>query len=88
MAYTYNDVTGVTGVQLVSENGVPVGVQTVNGFSSMVSGPFVKASLPTGTPGQVIYVLNATGMHVTGSLAFYDGNTSSWIDVTTGLAIV
>jgi hypothetical protein len=47
---------------------------------------YAKASLPTGTAGQVIYVSDATGAHVTGSLCFFNG--TAWIDVTTGVAVV
>ena len=47
---------------------------------------YVKASLPAvGTGGGMIYVSDATGAHVTGSLAFSNG--TSWIDVTTGIAV-
>jgi hypothetical protein len=47
----------------------------------------VKTALPTVTPaGKLLYVSNATGLHVTGSLCFSNG--TSWIDVTTGVAVV
>lgn len=46
---------------------------------------YAKASLPTGSTGQVIYVSDATGAHVTGSVAFYNG--THWIDVTTGTTV-
>lgn len=47
---------------------------------------FAKASLPAvGAAGGMIYVNDATGAHVTGSLCFSNG--TSWIDVTTGVAV-
>lgn len=58
------------------------------GATTRVNAPsFLKASLPAvGAAGGVIYVSDATGLHVTGSLAFSNG--TSWIDVTTGIAVV
>lgn len=54
---------------------------------AITNASYAKASLPSATHvGQQIYVNNATGAHVTGSLAFWNG--TNWIDVTTGVAIV
>jgi hypothetical protein len=48
---------------------------------------YLKTALPAvGTAGGMIYVSNATGAHVTGSACFSNG--TSWIDVTTGIAVV
>jgi hypothetical protein len=63
----------------------PVGPVTVSSYA--------KASLPTPTAvGEMIYVNDATGAHVTGSLAFavftVTGPTGPWIDVTTGTKVV
>jgi hypothetical protein len=50
----------------------------------------VKGSLPAATgAGQVLYVSDATGLHVTGSLCFSTAaDNTHWIDVTTGVAVV
>ena len=62
------------------------GYSGYSGYSgTMLAASYVKASLPGGVTGDVIYVSDATGAHVTGSLAFYNG--TSWIDVTTGVAV-
>jgi len=59
----------------------------VSGLTTL--GSYAKAALPTATSvGQVIYVSDATGAHVTGSVAFANATGSAnWIDVTTGIAI-
>ena len=47
---------------------------------------YTVATVPTGVTGGLIYVSDATGSGVTGSLCCYNG--TSWIDVTTGIAVV
>jgi hypothetical protein len=51
---------------------------------------YLKASLPTATAaGQVIYVSNATGASVTGSVCVANAvGAANWIDLTTGIAVV
>lgn len=65
-----------------------LGSLTVSGMVTL--GSFTKAALPTATKaGQMIFVSDATGAHVTGSLCFSSAaGTASWIDVTTGVAVV
>lgn len=48
---------------------------------------YTVATVPSvaGTAGQIIYVSDATGASVTGSLCYSNG--TSWIDVTTGIAV-
>jgi hypothetical protein len=50
---------------------------------------FIKTALPTADAvGELIYVSNATGAHVTGSICFSTATgTANWIDVTTGVAV-
>ncbi len=89
-------VTSVTGDTVVGTTSVTgdtvVGTTSVTGATvtatTMLNAPvYAKASLPAvGTGGGVIFVSDATGAHVTGSLAFSNG--TSWIDVTTGVAVV
>jgi hypothetical protein len=88
---------------VLNASGVPIGIQNAQGeilFALLASdgstvaptlaitnASYVKTALPTAThAGQQIYVSNATGAHVTGSLCFWNG--TSWIDVTTGIAVV
>ena len=61
---------------------------TVSGLIGAKS--YTLVTLPTATAvGQVIYVSNATGAHVTGSLCFSNAvGAANWIDVTTGVAVV
>ena len=55
-----------------------------NGF---VTSSYTVATVPTtATAGLVIYVSDATGASLTGSLCF--GNGSVFVDVTTGAAVV
>ena len=54
-----------------------------NGF---VTSSYTVATVPTATAGLVIYVSDATGASLTGSLCF--GNGSAFVDVTTGAAVV
>ncbi len=62
----------------------PVASPTFTGVPTVPS--YVKASLPAvGSGGGLIYVSDATGASVTGSLCFSNG--TSWIDVTTGIAV-
>jgi hypothetical protein len=89
MAFSYIDLGVVTPPALLvtGTDGRVVGVRTAQGFSSTMAGPYLKAALPTALQaGQMIYVSDATGAHVTGSAAFWNG--TSWIDVTTGVAVV
>jgi hypothetical protein len=53
-------------------------------------GTYTKAVLPTATtPGQMIYVSDATGLHVTGSVCFSTAaGAVNWIDTTTGVIVV
>ena len=82
---------GINGHLLVIDevSGLPIGVQNTQGFGAFVNTDgYHKASLPTALyPGQMIYVVDATGAHVTGSMAFWNANTGHWIDVTTGIAV-
>lgn len=79
-------IAGGTSVVLVTMDDEVIGLQSINGFSSFISGPFLKAALPTAyQAGQAIYVSDATGAHVTGSLCVWNG--TSWIDQTTGIAV-
>ena len=60
----------------------------LNGTNGPVANQsYLKATLPSAASniGGTIYVSDATGAHVTGSLAFSNG--TSWIDVTTGIAV-
>jgi len=60
------------------------GIITMQGLVGLKS--YLKGSLPSATVvGQVIYVSDATGAHVTGSMCFSNATgTGNWIDVTTG----
>ena len=58
-------------------------VSSDNGF---VAPTFTLATLPTATAGLLIYVSDATGASLTGSLCF--GNGTNFVDVTTGAAVV
>ncbi len=53
-----------------------------NGF---IVPTFTLATLPTATAGLLIYVSDATGDSLTGSLCF--GNGTNFVDVTTGAAV-
>ena len=53
-----------------------------NGF---IVPTFTLATLPTATAGLLIYVSDATGACLTGSLCF--GNGTNFVDVTTGAAV-
>jgi len=57
-------------------------VSSDNGF---VVPTFTLATLPTATAGLLIYVSDATGASLTGSLCF--GNGTNFVDVTTGAAV-
>jgi len=57
---------------------------SLNGYPVVPS--YTVATLPIGVAGGMIYVSDATGASVTGSNCFYNG--TSWIDVTTGIAVV
>ena len=57
-------------------------VSSDNGF---VAPTFTLATLPTATAGLLIYVSDATGASLTGSLCF--GNGTDFVDVTTGAAV-
>ena len=90
MALRFID-TGINGIVLVIDevSGLPAGLISTQGFGALVNTDgYHKASLPTALfPGQMIYVVDATGAHVTGSMAFWNANTGHWIDVTTGVAV-
>ena len=58
-------------------------VSSDNGF---VVPTFTLLTLPAATAGLLIYVSDATGASLTGSLCF--GNGSNFVDVTTGAAVV
>ena len=53
-----------------------------NGF---IVPTFTLATLPTATAGLLIYVSDATGASLTGSLCFCNG--TNFVDVTTGAAV-
>jgi len=53
-----------------------------NGF---IVPTFTLATLPTATAGLLIYVSDATGASLTGSLCF--GTCTNFVDVTTGAAV-
>ena len=53
-----------------------------NGF---IVPTFTLATLPTATAGLLIYVSDATGASLTGSLCL--GNGTNFVDVTTGAAV-
>ena len=53
-----------------------------NGF---IAPTYTLATLPTATAGLLIYVSDATGASLTGSLCF--GNGTNFVDVTTGAAV-
>ena len=57
-------------------------VKSDNGF---IAPSYTLATLPTATAGLVIYVSDATGASLTGSLCF--GNGTNFVDVTTGAAV-
>ena len=59
------------------------GLVTFNGAVRLKS--FVKGALPSVIAGGVIYVSDATGSSLTGSMCFSNG--AVWIDVTTGIAV-
>ena len=59
-------------------------VMTVGGPVALKS--YTKNALPTVVTGAIIFVSNASGAHITSTVAF--GNTSNWIDVTTGNIVV
>jgi len=60
-------------------------VKSDNGFLAP-SYTLAQVAALTATAGLVIYVSDATGSGVTGSLCF--GNGTDFIDVTTGIAVV
>ena len=59
-------------------------VKSDNGFLAPSYTVAQTASL-TATAGKIIYVSNAAGASLTGSICY--GNGSVWIDVTTGAAV-
>ena len=59
-------------------------VKSDNGFIAPSYTVAETASL-TPTAGKIIYVSDATGASLTGSLCY--GNGTVWIDVTTGAAV-
>ena len=66
------------------------GNETINGTKTFVAAPVVpsytKVTLPAvGSAGGLIYVSDATGLTLTGSLCFSNG--ANWIDVTTGTIV-
>ena len=58
---------------------------TVSSDNGFVVPTFTLATLPTATAGLLIYVSDATGASLTGSLCF--GNGTNFVDVTTGAAV-
>ena len=88
LAGTANEITVVntSGAFVVSVPAAFVAPGSVAATTEFIAPSYVKASLPAaGSGGGMIYVSDATGAHVTGSLAFSNG--TSWIDVTTGIAV-
>ena len=61
-------------------------VKSDNGFIAPSYTLVEAAAISSPETGLVIYVSDATGSGVTGSLCFYNG--SDFIDVTTGIAVV
>lgn len=57
----------------------------LNTYGVTIFKSFTLATLPTVVAGGQIYVSDATGSGVTGSMCF--GNGTSWIDPTTGIAV-
>jgi len=66
----------------------PTGAQGTNGSNFL--GLYTVGSLPAyTTQGEIIFVSDAIGAHVTGTLCFsVTGPTGPWIDSTTGLPVV
>ncbi len=62
------------------------GAGTINFIGIPVLPIYTVSTLPTGVLAGMIYVSDATGAHVTGSLCIYNG--TDWIDQTTGVAVV
>ena len=90
-AVIYGDKTPaqVNGDLTISGNVLIGGSLAVTGAGDALP-TYVKASLPIATSlGSLIYVSNATGAHVTGSVAFSNAlDATHWIDLTTGVAVV
>ncbi len=61
-------------------------VKSDNGFVAPSYTLVQAAAIDSPATGLVIYISDATGSGVTGSLCFYNG--TSFIDVTTGIAAV
>ncbi len=61
-------------------------VKSDNGFLAPSYTLTEAAAIDSPVAGLVIYISDATGSNVTGSLCFYNG--TSFIDVTTGIAAV
>jgi len=61
-------------------------VKSDNGFLAPSYTLVQAAAIDSPAAGLVIYISDATGASVTGSLCFYNG--TSFIDVTTGIAAV
>lgn len=61
-------------------------VKSDNGFIAPSYTLVEAAAINAPATGLVIYVSDATGSGVTGSLCFYNG--TDFIDVTTGVAVV
>jgi hypothetical protein len=61
-------------------------VKSDNGFLAPSYTLVQAAAIDSPAAGLVIYISDATGSGVTGSLCFYNG--TSFIDVTTGIAAV
>ena len=80
-------VSGTTALGVTSAGALTTTSLTVTGL--MTAKSYTKTTLPSATSvGQVIYVSNATGSGVTGSLCFSNATgTANWIDVTTGIAV-
>lgn len=93
---TFDGTVAATTAETVTDAAQPaitsVGILTglnVQGLLQLKS--YAKAAKPAATAvGQLIYVSDATGAHVTGSLCFSNAasGTANWIDVTTGIAVV
>ena len=78
------DYTGLTAAALATGAAITLinnQINTVNYTGAAVGG----ATLPTATAGKLIYVSNATGASLTGSLCF--GNGTNFVDVTTGAVV-
>jgi len=77
--------TGTTGSGNTSDVKISASVGNIQLGSIPVLPTFLKGALPAVAAGGMIYVSDATGASLTGSMCFSNG--AVWIDVTTGAAV-